>query len=156
MEILVSNLDQIIIVIIIISGYSLSLPLELKEEEGNLFARWWADEVQYYVSKQVRASSRSSFCPNCPAAAAGHIKYTYNRHGSSARPSLLLLLLLPPAAAAGDCPRKFNGIIHAATVNCHPKTATTSRYPLSMHFIAQHQLQKCGNRECPKSRSLNV
>lgn len=49
-EILVSNLDQIIIVIIIISGYSLSLPLESKEE-GNLFARWWADEVQYYVSK---------------------------------------------------------------------------------------------------------
>lgn len=38
-----------IILIIIISGYSLSL--ESEEEEGNLFARWWADEVQYYVSK---------------------------------------------------------------------------------------------------------
>lgn len=82
--------------------FSLSLPLESKEE-GNLFARWWADEVQYYVSEQV---SKLEPVPGLPSVtiALRQLLDILSTHitGIEARPDLLfffyffcfLLLLL--------------------------------------------------------------
>lgn len=81
--------------------FSLSLPLESKEE-GNLFARWWADEVQYYVSEQV---SKLEPVPGLPSVtiALRQLLDILSTHitGMEARPDLLffyffcfLLLLL--------------------------------------------------------------